>query len=154
MSMEQHEICNFEEDAVLYAYGELPKSEIARFEDHLSKCGICEGTVKTLQTAERAVSAEIHNPSDSTVRFIMAKTDEYSHPGAKQFLFRKKIAAFAFASIAIMALFAVISGGISGGSQFETASISGDDISFYDMISEDEILSLEDEISAEIDLWE
>ena len=152
--MEQNETCNFEENAVLYAYGELPDSEKMYFEEHLSKCHLCAGKLAVLKAAEHTVSAEVHNPSESTVRFIIAKSDEYFRPAANKYSFRKKLAALCLSVIIVLSGLAIISGGSIYGHQLETASISGDEMLLGDVFQEEEIELLEDEISSEMDLWE
>ena len=153
MSMEQNENCNLEEKAVLYAYGELSEKETESFESHLPKCRACTGTVKAIRTAGDIISARKHDPSEITVRFIMARSDEFCLRHDKSF-FRKKALAFSFAAFVALSVFAIISGTGNLNQGLETASALSEEIIMSDIIPDEEIGLIEDEITAEIDLWE
>ena len=156
MSMKHKEHCEFEESAVLYAYGELDPAEKKAFEAHLPGCRSCSDNLKILKCANEMLSSEEKTPSGHSISAILAAAESRKRFfWQKITFFRRKTLAFAFAAIAAVFAIVLVSGINNADYGVETASVYKYDQSILGSLEDEDLDILESEISSESeDIWQ
>ena len=156
MSMKHKEHCEFEESAVLYAYGELDPADKTAFEAHLPGCRSCSDNLKILKCANEMLSSEEKTPSGHSISAILAAADSRKPFFWQKIAFlRRKTLAFAFAAVAAVFGFLLISGIDNADYGVETASAYRYDQSILGSLDDEDLDILESEISSEFeDIWQ
>ena len=156
MSMMHNEHCEFEEKAVLYAYGELDPAEKKAFEAHLPGCRLCSDNLTILKCTNEMLSSEERMPSGHAISTILAATDSKKRSfWQKLAFFHRKTLAFAFAAIAAVFVLVLVSDIDNTDYGVDTASVYKYDQSILGSLEDEDLDILENEISSEFeDIWQ